>query len=38
MSVIHLSGNVWINCLYASISVSCESMIGYTTDLGEKLI
>jgi hypothetical protein len=38
MSVIHLSGNVWINCLYASVSVSCESMIGYTADLGGKLI
>jgi hypothetical protein len=37
MSVIHLSGNVWINCLYASVSESCESMIGYTTDLGKCL-
>jgi hypothetical protein len=33
MSIIHLSGNVWINCLYASVSDSCESMIGYTADL-----
>jgi hypothetical protein len=37
MSVIRLSGNIWINCLYASISGSCESMIGYTTDLGKCL-
>ena len=34
MSATCLSGNVWINCLYASVSVSCESMIGYTADLG----
>jgi hypothetical protein len=33
MSAIHLSGNVWINCLYASVSESGESMIGYTADL-----
>jgi hypothetical protein len=33
MSVIHLSGNMWINCLYASVSVSCESMIGHIADL-----
>jgi hypothetical protein len=37
MSVIHLSGNVWINCLYASVSESCESMIGYTVNLGKCL-
>jgi hypothetical protein len=37
MSVIRLSGNVWIICLYASISVSYESMIGYTVDLGKCL-
>jgi hypothetical protein len=37
MSVIHLSGNVWINCLYASVSGSCESMIEYTADLGKCL-
>jgi hypothetical protein len=37
MSVIRLSGNVWINCLYASVSESCESMIGYTADLGKCL-
>jgi hypothetical protein len=37
MSAIHLSGNVWIKCLYASVSGSCESMIGYTTDLGKCL-
>jgi hypothetical protein len=37
MSAIHLSGNVWINCLYASVSESCESMIGYTVDLGKCL-
>jgi hypothetical protein len=37
MSAIHLSGNVWINCLYASVSESCESMIGYTADLGKCL-
>jgi hypothetical protein len=33
MSAIHLSGNVWINCLYALVGKSCESMIGYTADL-----
>jgi hypothetical protein len=38
MSAIHLSGNVWINCLYAKVSVSWESMIGYTADLGRVLI
>jgi hypothetical protein len=38
MSAIHLSGNAWINCLYVSVSVSCESMIGYTADLGRMLI
>jgi hypothetical protein len=37
MSAIRLSGNVWINCLYALVSGSCESMIGYTTDLGKCL-
>jgi hypothetical protein len=37
MSVIRLSGNVWINCLYTSVSGSCESMIGYTADLGKCL-
>jgi hypothetical protein len=37
MSAIHLSGNVWINRLYASVSESCESMIGYTTNLGKCL-
>jgi hypothetical protein len=37
MSAIRLSGNVWINCLYASVSESCESMIGYTADLGKCL-
>jgi hypothetical protein len=37
MSAIRLSGNVWINCLYASVSGSCESMIGYTADLGKCL-
>jgi hypothetical protein len=37
MSAIRLSGNVWINCLYVSVSVSCESMIGYTADLGKCL-
>jgi hypothetical protein len=37
MSVIHLSGNVWINCFYASVSGSCESMIGYTVNLGKCL-
>jgi hypothetical protein len=28
---------VWINRLYASVSDSCESMIGYTADLGKCL-
>jgi hypothetical protein len=37
MSVIHLSGNVWINCLNALVSESCESMVGYTADLGKCL-
>jgi hypothetical protein len=37
MSAIHLSGNVWILCLYASVSESCESMVGYTTVLGKCL-
>jgi hypothetical protein len=37
MSVIYLSDNVWINCLYASVSVSCESMIGHIADLGKYL-
>jgi hypothetical protein len=37
MSVIRLSGIVWINCLYASVSESCESMIRYTADLGKCL-
>jgi hypothetical protein len=37
MSAIRLSGNVWINCLYTSVSGSCESMIGYTADLGKCL-
>jgi hypothetical protein len=37
MSAIHLIGNVWINCLYALVSESCESMVGYTTDLGKCL-
>ena len=37
MSAIHLSGNVWIHCLCASVSESCESMIGYTGDLGKCL-
>jgi hypothetical protein len=37
MSVIHLSGNVWIHCLYVSVSESCESMIGNTVDLGKCL-
>ena len=32
MSATCLSGNVWIICLYASVSVSCESMIGYSED------
>jgi hypothetical protein len=34
MDAIRLNGNAWINCLYASVSVSCESMIGHTADLG----
>jgi hypothetical protein len=38
MSAIHLCGNVWFNCLYASVTVSCESMIGYTADLGRVII
>jgi hypothetical protein len=37
MRAIHLGGNVWIHCLYTSVSESCESMIGYTADLGECL-
>jgi hypothetical protein len=37
MSAIHLSGNVWINYLYALVSESCESMVGYTADLGKCL-
>jgi hypothetical protein len=37
MSAIHLSGNVWINYLYALVSESCESMVGHTTDLGKCL-
>jgi hypothetical protein len=37
MSAICLSGIVWVNCLYASVSVSCESMIGCATDLGKCL-
>jgi hypothetical protein len=37
MSVIRLSGNVWIICLYASVSVSCEGMIGCTANLGKCL-
>jgi hypothetical protein len=37
MSVIHLSGNIWINCLYAVVSESRESMVGYTADLGKCL-
>jgi hypothetical protein len=37
MSVIHLSGNVWINCLYVLVSESCDSMIGCTADLGKCL-
>jgi hypothetical protein len=37
MSAIHLSGNVWIHCLDASVSESCESMIGNTVDLGKCL-
>ena len=26
MDAVYLNGNVWIYCLYAQISVSCESM------------
>ena len=26
MDAIRLGGNVWINCLYAQVSVSCERM------------
>jgi hypothetical protein len=37
MSAIHLSGNVCISCLYALVSESCESMVGYTVDLGKCL-
>jgi hypothetical protein len=37
MSVIHLSGDAWINCFYAMVSESCESMVGYTADLGKCL-
>jgi hypothetical protein len=37
MSAIHLSGNVWINYLYALVSESYESMVGYTADLGKCL-
>jgi hypothetical protein len=37
MSAIRLNGDVWIICLYASISGSCESMIGCTADLGNCL-
>jgi hypothetical protein len=37
MGAIRLNGNVWINCIYVSVSVSCESMIGHTSDLGECL-
>jgi hypothetical protein len=37
MSAIQLSGNIWINSLYALVSESCESMVGYTADLGECL-
>jgi hypothetical protein len=37
MSVIHLSDNVWIIYLCASVSGSCEGMIGYTADLGKCL-
>jgi hypothetical protein len=38
MGAIHLSGIVWISCLYAKVSVSWESMIGYTAYLGRVLI
>jgi hypothetical protein len=37
MSAIHLSGNVWINYLYALVSESCERMVRYTADLGKCL-
>jgi hypothetical protein len=37
MSAIQLSDNVWINYLYALVSESYESMVGYTADLGECL-
>jgi hypothetical protein len=37
ISAIRLGGNDWIICLYASVSESCESMIGHTTDLGKCL-
>jgi hypothetical protein len=37
MSAIHLSGNVWINDLYALVSESFESMVGHTADLGKCL-
>jgi hypothetical protein len=37
MSVIHLSGNIWINDLYALVSESCESMVRHTADLGKCL-
>jgi hypothetical protein len=37
MSAIRLSDNEWIICLYASVSGSCESMIGCTADLGKCL-
>jgi hypothetical protein len=37
MSAIHFCGNVWIDCLYALVSESFESMVEYTTDLGKCL-
>jgi hypothetical protein len=37
MSAIHLNGNIWIHCLDALVSESCESMIGNTADLGKCL-
>jgi hypothetical protein len=37
MGAIRLNSNVWINCLYASVSMRFESMIGYIADLGECL-
>jgi hypothetical protein len=37
MSVIRLNDNVWINCLYAIVSMSCESMIGHIAGLGKCL-